>query len=1263
MFWRQVLGLVLAFPGVLADSRSRWANKDTFGMATLMVGVGKPGRQGGRPGCVQPRGRTVQQGCGLPEPPPSSSEYLTDFVPPTSLFRVLPAFGGFLEVAQWAPAASRFLLPPAMTHRILLLTALALSHGFNLDTENAVVFQENANGFGQSVVQLEGSRLVVGAPQEVRAANQTGGLYQCDYSTGTCEPIRLQVPPEAVNMSLGLSLTFATNPSRLLACGPTVHQICKENTYVNGLCFLFGSNLHQQPQRVPETLRGCPQQESDIAFLIDGSGSINRLDFQRMKEFVSTVMGQFQKSKTLFALMQYSEDFYTHFTFNDFKRNPSPELLVRPIRQLLGRTHTATGIRKVVRELFHSKSGARENALKILVVITDGEKFGDPLGYEDVIPEADRKGVIRYVIGVGDAFNSWKSREELNTIASKPSGDHVFQVTNFEALKTIQNQLQEKIFAIEGTQTGSTSSFEYEMSQEGFSAAITSNGPLLGAVGSFDWAGGAFLHMPKDRVIFINTTRVDSDMNDAYLGYAVEVILRNQAQSLVLGAPRYQHTGLVVMFKQNSGAWEKNADIKGSQIGSYFGASLCSVDVNRDGSSDLVLIGAPHYYEQTRGGQVSVCPLPQGRAKWRCRVILRGEQGHPWSRFGAALTALGDVNGDGLTDVAIGAPGEQDNRGAVYLIHGTSELGISPSHSQRVAGSQLSLSLQYFGRSLSGGQDLTLDGLVDLAVGAQGHVLLFRSRPVLTVDVAMRFLPPEVASQNWEQLPIALNATVCLTIHRSSKDQLRDVQSSVRYDLALDPGRLIPRAVFAETQNWTLTQRKTLALGEHCETLKLLLPNSVEDVVNPIILRLNFSLVGEPIPSSRNLRPVLAVGSQDLFTASLPFEKNCGQDHLCEGDLSVNLSFSGLQTLVVGSTLELNMTVTVWNEGEDSYQTVISFYYPAGLSYRRVIGIQQPPQRPLRLACEAVTSENKSLRSSSCSINHPIFQGGIKGTFIVTFDVSYKATLGDRLLLRANVSSENNKPTANKTTSQLELPVKYAIYTVISRQEESTKYFNFSVYDKKSKKAAEHRYRVNNLSQRSLAISVHFRVPVRLNGVAVWDVAMVAPSQSLPCVSEREPPQHPAFQTQMPGTSVLNCSMADCLRFRCDVPSFGVQEELDFSLRGNLSFDWISQTAQKKVLVVSVAEITFDRSVYSQLPGQEAFLRAQMEMVLEEYEVHNPVPLIVGSSVGGLLLLVLITAVLYKCGFFKRQYKEMMGNQPQDAATLSGEDFSSEAPN
>lgn len=118
-----------------------------------------------------------------------------------------------------------------------------------------------------------------------------------------------------------------------------------------------------------------------------------------------------------------------------------------------------------------------------------------------------------------------------------------------------------------------------------------------------------------------------------------------------------------------------------------------------------------------------------------------------------------------------------------------------------------------------------------------------------------------------------------------------------------------------------------------------------------------------------------------------------------------------------------------------------------------------------------------------------------------------------------------------------------------SRQEESTKYFNFTVSGKESRREAEHRYRVsvgnipvgpamvlltleaggerqrgiegssrkgrgiwdapettvilscflqvNNLSQRDLAISINFWVPVRLNSVAVWDVSVVTPSQVL----------------------------------------------------------------------------------------------------------------------------------------------------------------------
>uniref|UniRef100_A0A452FJD4 Integrin subunit alpha D n=1 Tax=Capra hircus TaxID=9925 RepID=A0A452FJD4_CAPHI len=1069
-------------------------------------------------------------------------------------------------------------------------SGLASYHGFNLDVEEPLVFREDIASFGQSVVQFNRSRLVVGAPLEVVTVNKTGRLYDCMPATRQCQPISLNTPSEAVDMSLGLSLAASTHLSQLLACGPTVHKACGDNMYIKGTCLLLGSHL-QVIRTIPTALPECPNQEMDIAFLIDGSGSIDQTDFKRMKNFVRAVMDLFKRTNTQFSLMQYSNLMKTHFTFNQFRTIRSSRSLVDPIAQLNGLTFTATGILRVVRELFHSKNGARKSARKIIIVITDGEKFKDPLKYTDVIPEAEKANIIRYAIGVGDAFQAPAARQELNIIGSMPSEDHVFKVDNFAALSSILKRLQEKIFAVEG-KWGNRLSSSHLLTLESFLSS--QDGPVLGAVGSFSWSGGAFLYPQKKNPTFINMSQEHVDMRDSYLGYSTELALWKGVQSLILGAPRHQHTGKVVLFTQVSGQWRPKAEVTGTQIGSYFGASLCSVDVNGDSSSDLVLIGAPHFYEQTQGGQVSVCPFPRGRTKWKCDAVLRGEPGHPWGRFGAALTVLGDVNGDRLADVAIGAPGEQENRGAVYLFHGTSELGISSSHSQRIAGSQLSLGLQYFGHSLSGGQDLTQDGLVDLAVGARGHALLLRTLPVLKVNMTMKFTPPEVTKavyQCWDELTTTVEAgqaTVCLTIHKSSQDHLGDFQSSVTYYLALDPGRLISRAVFDETKNWTLTRRKTLGLGEHCDSMKLLLPECVEDIVNPIILRLNFSLVGEPIASSQNLRPVLAVGSQDLFTAS--------RFIICLLHLSLSFMFAC-------------SCVCLFRMGQFSQNHLLRAS-PTAFLYMHVA-------------------------NSSCSINHPIFREGIMGTFIVTFDVSYKATLGDKFHLRANISSENNKPTSNKTTSQLELPVKYAVYTVISRQEESTKYFNFSASDQKSRKEAEHRYRVNNLSQRELAISVHFWVPVLLNGVVVWDVALVAPSQVLPCVSEREPPQQPDFQTQMPSSLVLDCSIADCLRFRCDIPSFGVQEELDFILKGNLSFGWASQLLQKKTLVVSMAEVTFNRSVYTQISGQEAFLKAQvMTMVLEEYEVYSPMPLLVSSSMGGLLLLALITALLYKVSVF-----------------------------
>ncbi|XP_045140728.1 integrin alpha-X [Echinops telfairi] len=1069
---------------------------------------------------------------------------------------------------------------------LLLLMALASSLCFNLDTDRPTIFHVDRPGFGYSVAQYD-TWVVVGAPQEVKAVDQTGGIYRCAYKGGTCEAFPLQVPTEAVNMSLGLSLAAATNPSQLLACGPTVHRACRENMHLNGLCFQLAASS-QGAQRLPAVLQECPKQEKDIMFLTDGSGSISSSDFATMLNFVKAVMSQFHRPSTQFALMQFSDKFQLHFTFNEFKRSSAPQDLLDRVNQMTGWTHTATAIKKATQYMFRTQDGARNDATKILIVITDGQKQRDELDYADVIPEANKAGILRYAIGVGSAFQSANSRQELQLIASKPSQEHVFHVENFNALRDIQNQLKEKIFAIEGTQSTKASSFELELSQEGFSAVFSPDGPVLGAVGSFSWSGGAFLYPPKMSPTFINMSQEHVDMEDSYLGYAIESALWKGEQSLVLGAPRHQHTGKVVIFTQGPKRWLPQAEVTGTQIGSYFGATLCSVDVDRDGSTDLVLIGAPHYYKQTRGGQVSVCPLPQGR----------------------------------------------------------------------ILGSQLSPSLQFFGQSLSGGQDLSQDWLADLAVGAQGHAVLLRSRPVLNVWVKMSFSPEEIARSLFECRDQAApaqplgDAEVCLTISPSSRNWLGNLQSSVTYDLALDPGRLSPRAIFEATQARNLTQVQVLGLGRHCSTVKLLLLACVEDSVTPITFRLNLSLEGKPIPSYGSLQPMLDLDAERYFVASLPFEKNCGTDRICQDDLRISFDFSGLKMLLVGSHLELNMHVTVGNDGEDSYGTTIVFSHPTGLSYRRVTVAQNPPPLPSpRLTCESRRAESRGPWKTSCNINHLIFRGGTQLTFVATFDVDPNAKLGDQLLLMANVSSENNTPRTSKTTFQKALPVKYAVYVVINSHAPSTKHLNFSASEEEESGAIQHRYQVSNLGQRKLPVSISFWVPVELNGVAVWKGIEVLPQQGpfFQCSGEKTEPPESDSLSRVQKQPVLDCSVATCLKFQCDIPSFDILNEFDFILKGNLSFGWVRQTLQKKVLVKSVAEIKLNGAMYSQLPGQEAFMRTQVETVLEKYEVYNPIPIIVGSSVGGLFLLALITATLYKIGFFKRQYKDMMEEAKEGA--------------
>lgn len=70
------------------------------------------------------------------------------------------------------------------------------------------------------------------------------------------------------------------------------------------------------------------------------------------------------------------------------------------------------------------------------------------------------------------------------------------------------------------------------------------------------------------------------------------------------------------------------------QIGSYFGGELCGIDMDQDGETELLLIGAPLFYGEQRGGRVFIYQKKQvGTRTWNGGGRRNGFPGRPRSQL------------------------------------------------------------------------------------------------------------------------------------------------------------------------------------------------------------------------------------------------------------------------------------------------------------------------------------------------------------------------------------------------------------------------------------------------------------------------------------------------------------------------------------------------------------------------------------------------------------------------------------------------------
>jgi len=146
-------------------------------------------------------------------------------------------------------------------------------------------------------------------------------------------------------------------------------------------------------------------------------------------------------------------------------------------------------------------------------------------------------------------------------------------------------------------------------------------------------------------------------------------------------------------------------------------AAATAGDVDGDGYAD-VIIGAYSYTSGNfdEGRALVFQGSPQGPAA-EAQVDLRqgDSQANTW--FGWAVAGAGDVNGDGVADVLVGAPfydeGQADE-GKVFLFLGGLG-GLTSSAAWTATGDQVSAGLGY---ALAGGGDFNSDDYTDVLVGA-----------------------------------------------------------------------------------------------------------------------------------------------------------------------------------------------------------------------------------------------------------------------------------------------------------------------------------------------------------------------------------------------------------------------------------------------------------------------------------------------------------------------------------------------------------------
>ncbi|XP_068184285.1 collagen alpha-1(XXI) chain isoform X2 [Antennarius striatus] len=203
------------------------------------------------------------------------------------------------------------------------------------------------------------------------------------------------------------------------------------------LCLLF---LHMFSEAQDEDLRSCRTAPCDLVFILDGSWSVEDVNFEIVKRWLVNITTSFNIGQkfTQVGVVQYSDDPVLEIPLGKFSSNKDLIKAMESIEYMGGNTRTGAAIKFATEKLFGLSERGPSGISRIAVVLTDGKSQDEVLKAAEA---ARKKGVILFAIGVG----SETEKAELRDIANKPFSTYVFSVEDYKAISRIIQVIRQKL--------------------------------------------------------------------------------------------------------------------------------------------------------------------------------------------------------------------------------------------------------------------------------------------------------------------------------------------------------------------------------------------------------------------------------------------------------------------------------------------------------------------------------------------------------------------------------------------------------------------------------------------------------------------------------------------------------------------------------------------------------------------------------------------------------------------------------------------------